>query len=131
MIEQTLSDLMQVDHVIRVNKDGTIEDDIPDVWAPEFTVETDEDGQILAEHDKAMIEEINHQGWQVLNGWSGQYQYSGPIMHRSEFVGGGLEAHIRETPGLYCVVTVETDDDDDEAAGWLICYRDEEDKDEE
>jgi hypothetical protein len=120
---QTLNEIMQFDHVIRVNADGTIDESVPGVHAPEFDVETDEDGQILDEHERAMIEEVRRQGWELLTGWTGQYAYSGPIMHASEFVGGGLEQHIRETPGLYCCVTIETDDDHDEAAGWAIAFR--------
>jgi hypothetical protein len=42
-------------------------------------------------------------------------------MHTSEFVGGGLEDHIRETPGSYAVVIVRCDDGED--AGWAVAYR--------
>lgn len=120
---QTLNDIMEPDHVIRVDEGGTISDNVPGVWAPEFQVGVNEDGQILDEHEKEMIEEVRRQGWELLSGWTGQHMYAGPIMHPSEFVGGRLEEHIRETPGFYCVIVVETDDDDDEPAGWAIAYR--------
>jgi hypothetical protein len=62
----------------------------------------------------------------LLDGFSGQYGYSGPIMHPSEFIGGGMERHIRETPGLYVAVVVtdlDVDDGDDDAVGWAVAYR--------
>jgi hypothetical protein len=49
--------------------------------------------------------------------------YHGIVMHSSEYIGGALETHIRETPGLWVAVTVETDDDDEQAAGWALAYR--------
>lgn len=121
-----LNDLMQFDHVIRVNSDGTVEDDIPDVWAPESAVGTDGDGSILAEHEQAWVESIQRQGWELMCGWSGAYLAGNTaIMHPSEFIGGGIAEHILENPGLYCAITVETVDDDEEAAGWAVCYRSE------
>jgi len=116
----TLNDLMQVDHVIRVDGDGCITD-ADGMYAPELMMETDDDGQILDSHERAYIDEVKRQGWDLLTGWTGQYSYHGPIMHSSEYVGGHLEDHIRETPGFYAVITVECDDD--EAAGWTIAYR--------
>jgi hypothetical protein len=45
-------------------------------------------------------------GWTLLSGFTGQDGYNGPVMHASEYVGGGLERHIRETPGYYVVLIV-------------------------
>lgn len=118
----SLDDIMSIDHVIRILPGGIIDDNVPGVWSPEVHIDTDDDGQILDAHEKTMIEELRAQGWEPLNGWSGQYSYSGPIMHASEYIGGGLEKHIRETPGFYVAVAVETDDADD-PAGWLCLYR--------
>lgn len=123
---QTLKAFMEIDHVICVEEGGRIHDDVTGVYAPEVTVETDSDGQILDEHDAQMIANVRSQGWELLNGWSGQYGYAGPIMHPSEFVGGDLEKHIRETPGVYVVTTVACEPNgwsDDEQAGWAIAYR--------
>jgi hypothetical protein len=120
MTNRTLNEIMEMDHVIRVRTDGTIDDHVTGEYAPEVNVNTDANGQISAADDAEMIAGIESQDWEVLNGWSGQYGYSGPIMHASEYVGGDLERHIRETPGLYCVSVVETLDDDDEPAGWII-----------
>lgn len=43
-------------------------------------------------------------GWELLTGFTCQYGYSGPGMHSSEYVGGGLAQHILDTPGLYTVL---------------------------
>jgi hypothetical protein len=125
--EQTLNDIMTFDQVIRVHPDGTIEDSVPGVDAPQLYMDTvdDECGSILPEHEADYIKQAEGQGWEILSGWTGQYGYSGICMHASEFVGGGLEDHIRETPGLYVVLTVDTDDEDGPTE-WVIAYRAEE-----
>lgn len=122
MTTQTLNAMMEFDHVIRVNADGSI-DDQTDAYAPEVRCGTDADGQILAEHEQDLVESVRSQGWSLLTGFTGQSGYRGPIMHPSEYVGGALEEAIRTTPGLYAVVMVNTDDDDDEPAGWAVVYR--------
>lgn len=121
---QTLNDLMQCDHVIRVREDGTIDDRVEGVWAPEVHIDTDEDGQITREHEQQMIRDVESEGWQLLTGWTGQYLSAhSPIMHPSEYIGGALEEHIRETPGLYAAVSVE--DGTEEGVGWAVAYREE------
>ena len=119
----TLNALMVTDHVVMVTPDGTVTDKgFTGIHAPEFHVDTDGYGSILAEHETDMIEMIRAQGWEVETGWTGQYSYSGPIMHPSEFIGGGLERHIRETPGYWvaCSVTMLGDEED---AGWVVMHR--------
>jgi hypothetical protein len=127
---RTLNDLMQFDHVVRVHPDGTVTDDVPDVWAPDLLMDTDGDGSILDEHEKDYTEQAQRQGWRLLTGWTGQDRYNGCIMHASEYVGGGLETHIRENPGLYVCITVKclptSEDGETECAGWAIAYRAEE-----
>ena len=64
--------------------------------------------------------------WELLSGLSGQYGYSGPHMHASEYIGGGLARHILETAGFY-VVTVVTPMPFDECEEadfdeWVIAY---------
>jgi len=121
---------MEIDHVIRVNHTGQvmpvplmssgIELEVvltnPDTWEWE---------------DEFSIPE----GWELLSGFSGQYSYSGPIMHNSEFVGGGLERHILETPGYWVAVVVEshcqyTQENcseesgcDCDPAGWAVAHK--------
>lgn len=115
-----LNSRMEFGHVIRVNSDGTV-DDVNDVHAPEVYAETDEDGQILTDDD--MIARTEQQGWIMLSGYTRQWQYSGPIMHPSEFIGDAIETDIMERPGLYVAVAVETLDDSESAAGWSLCYK--------
>lgn len=118
-----LDKIMEFDRVIRVNADGTVNANVPNVWAPEVYVGTDEDGQISDDDERTMISELRSHGWELLTGWTGQYSYNGPIMHPSEYVGGRLAEHILSTPGLYVVVAVETLDDNEESAGWAVAYR--------
>ena len=95
MRTMTLGDRMEFDHVIEVHPDGTITDR-PDVYAPE------------------LIGEDVWSGWELLNGFSGQDRYSGPIMHQSELIGGGLERYILETPGVYVALVSQCDHSDPE-----------------
>lgn len=92
-----LSNLMEFDHVIRV-QDGIAIDresngDRIKLYAPEcywqgFSNEHIEPGQ----------------AWELLNGYSGQHRYSGPIMHASEYIGGRMADDILATDGYYVTV---------------------------
>lgn len=125
----SLNDQMQFDHVIRITEDGTVED-APGEYAPEVVVECAEDdcGSITREAEAAMIAHVEAQGWELMTGYTGQYSYSGPIMHNSEFVGGRMETDIRETPGLYVVVEptgiyATEERDSSEAIGWVVARK--------
>lgn len=121
-----LNDVMEFDHVIRVHEDGTVTD-APSVYAPEFYLEADDDGQISDESEEIARDGLEINGWSLLRGYTGQYSYSGPIMHASEFIGGKLARDILETPGYYVAlvanVLTEDPDDDVEPAGWVVAYR--------
>ncbi len=101
-----LSNLMDFDTVIEVLESGRIIER-PDIYGPSLC-----------------DDELDTDGWTLLTGFSGQDSYPGPIMHNSEYIGGGLERHIRETPGIYVALisyyTPENDDDDTDAEGWAI-----------
>lgn len=117
-----LNTIMEFDHVVRVDGDGNVSDvDVP-FFAPEVVVETDADGSILGEHEAEMLRSIRAQGWDLLTGFTGQYSYNGPIMHSSEYIGGGLEKHILANPGYYVTVVVAVDLDDP-SPGWAVAYR--------
>ena len=113
----TLNEAMDFDSVIYSHGDGTVSD-AHSMYAPEVYTCEQEDG--------TWVEEAMDEPWELLNGFSGQYGYSGPHMHASEYIGGGLARHILETEGFY-VVTVVTpmpfneceDVDSDE---WAIAY---------
>ena len=147
-MERSLNDMMEFDHIVRVNPDGTVEDtDMPTgVIGAYFDLNVAPDGTDEFEMSA---------GWELLQGFTGQYGYNGPVMHSSEYVGGGLERHILETPGYYVVLIVNAleahvwqvsrmtgtttcercgllplDEDDmdstcqsDEPAGWAIAYK--------
>ena len=119
MADKTLNDIMEFEHVIEVHEDGTITDR-NDLYAPSLL-----DG------------ELDSSEWTMLSGFSGQDRYSGPIMHNSEYIGGGMEAYIRETPGVYVVVVsdysptcdkceadvhMEPSDLEDESKPWVLMH---------
>jgi hypothetical protein len=123
-MSDSLNKAMEFDHVIQVGPDGTVSDGPEGVYAPESVIETDDDGQIMPADETEWQESLSRQGWEVLSGYSSQDRYPGPIMHASESIGGALAGHIRETPGLWVAVTMETIDDSEDAAGWAVCHRD-------
>lgn len=111
-----LSALMDFDHVIRVHPDGTVSE--PDgIYAP---------GLYDDEMDTADAR------WKLMDGYSGQDRYSGPIMHESEFIGGRMAADVLANPGLYVALvgywTPEDEDDEDNLEGWAIAHLPENDR---
>lgn len=136
--------LMEFDHVVAVMPDGRVVDrderfQLLDVHAPEVVIDYDgpfDEAQISKQHDAGMVENLRTQGWEVLDGYSGQYSYSGPVMHTSEFIGGGLEDRIREEPGYWVAlaVSIHPGDDDPEhesnggngesdLVGWIVARK--------
>jgi hypothetical protein len=83
-----LSHLMDFDSPITVHEDGTVTHGPANVYAPDLT-----------------DDELSGEGWELFtHGYSGQHGYSGPIMHDSEFIGGGLARDILGQPGTYVAV---------------------------
>ncbi len=121
-----LNELMAPEHVIEVHPDGSVTDGPAGVYAPEVSVELDADGQMVSLNPNDI--QIDR-GWALLNGYSGQYGYRGPIMADAEYIGGGLERDIRSTPGVYVAVTVigvrpdGSSDTDDDIVGWAVARR--------
>lgn len=112
VIDRTgLSAHMDFDRVIVVHDDGTVSDS--DRYAPEVYAEDDGTTFLSA-------------GWELLNGYSGQYGYSGPVMHSSEFIGGRMADDILSEPGEYVALVVyglgdqAEDSDDDAPHGWAV-----------
>lgn len=127
MTEEGLDQLMEFGHTIHVHEDGTVTEDGP--RANEMLlVCLDSDGG-APDPDQADIDLSLGAGWSLLTGWTGQYGYRGPIMHASEYIGGGLARYILETPGYYCSVIVDGipedagEDVETESVGWAIAYR--------
>lgn len=87
-------------------------------------------------HDDATDIMIDGAGWSALTGLTGQYSYSGAVMHPSEYVGRGIAEHLAylaaDEPCTFVLVVCEVlpeDDadagaDDPEPAGWCILMRD-------
>lgn len=118
-----LSEFMEFDRVIRSNGDGTFEH-VPGVYAPEVNL-------IETESGTWELEELSG-GWTFLIGFSGQDGYGGPLLHTSEYIGGGLAEHIAKVPGLYAVVAAFPlpldDDDDSDPDSWVVVYREDDGK---
>lgn len=117
-----LNDVMEFDHVIRVNEDGTVSEPVPDVWAPELHAVSDDTGQHTAETDPDLKQQAADAGWELESGWTGQYCYHGVCMHASEYIGGRLARHILATPGYWVAVAVY-EDDDSGPDSWALAYR--------
>ena len=113
----TLNDVMEMDHVIRVHPDGTVSDHVEGEYAPEcYWVEG------AAPYDL----EGYSDDWTPHTGASNQQGYSGPIMHASEYIAGGLARHILSTPGLWVATTAEDMDDPENPAGWVLFFKESE-----
>lgn len=103
-----LNALMEFDHVIGVQPDGSANDGYDGVYAPTLF-----DG------------ELDDSRWEFFStGYTGQYGYRGPIMHNSEFIGGRLAEDILAAPGIYCAVvaywSAGEGEDHDTIEGWAI-----------
>lgn len=98
---KTLNDYMEFDHVVVVHDDGSVTD-AEGVYAPEL-----------------YGDELMSDQWSLLDGFSGQHGYSGPLMHQSEYIGGGMERYILENPGTY-VALVSVDPDGDDPTEWAV-----------
>lgn len=96
-----LNTVMSFDHVIRVWSDGTVSEP-RDVWAPEL-----HDGKVEG-------------SWELMNGYSGQYGYSGPCMQASECIEGHMARDILAAPGWYVAVYETSEDNSD--AEWAVAY---------
>ena len=111
--QKPLNEIMEFDHVVTVHPDGSVTDGpkglhVPELWEGEL------EGEI---------------NWELLTGFSNQSshkgRYLGPIMHDSEFIGGGLEDYIRDNPGIYVAIISNYFVDEDpngetEVSGWAV-----------
>ena len=98
---ENLNNVMEFDHVIEVKADGTVADVEESFYFDVTTYQQEgQEGHWETSYDLP-------EGWHVMNGYSGQHGYSGPDMHRSEYIGGRMARDILETPGLYVALVVE------------------------
>lgn len=118
-----LNDVMEFDHVIQVHDDGTVT--VPDgIYAPELHLFLDENGQVDADADADLQDQAAP--FSLETGWTGQHGYSGPMMHQSEFIGGGMASYILETPGYWVTVYPSYSSADENAYhepdSWCVAY---------
>lgn len=123
-MDKPLNEIMEFDSILQVCKSGIL------INRPDMSIYAD----LNVASDGTDEFELSD-GWTLLSGFTGQYSYNGPVLHPSEFIGGGLERHIRETPGYYVALVVEgrcdygtTECDvergcDCEPAGWAVAYK--------
>lgn len=111
---RTLNAVMEFDRVVQVHSDGSVTNGPSNAYAPE-----------VYWHTANRIEQGD--GWELMNGYSGQQSYRGPVMHPSEFIGGSMADDILSTPGLYVAVVVKDLDnateDETSEVGWAVAYR--------
>lgn len=122
----TLDAAVDWDCPFEVLADGRILPRVPEVYAPDVCLTGDADGSVL-ETDADMTAELARQGWAPVTGYSGQDRYSGPVMHASESLGGGMARDVLAAPGVYVLTAAEVLEDDgelsDTPAGWLLLRR--------
>lgn len=116
-MSKTLNDIMELDAVVEIGPDGEPTERL-DLHAPDVYQELDDEGSAIGEPTVGG-------DWELLTGFTGQYGYRGAALHSSEYVGGGLERHIRANPGLYVATTVtylgpEEEYDPD---SWVVAFR--------
>lgn len=113
---------MEFDCPVQVHADRSVTI-AQEIYAPEIYVDCDSDGQISNEHESTMVEYVRSQGWELMTGYTGQYSYSGPVMHSSEYIGGRIAEAILSEPGIYVSLAVEILDDSEEPAGWVVAKK--------
>lgn len=106
----SLNNIMQFDHVIEVTASGDIVERA-DLYAPEVSTSG---GDLYMSPASE---------WRLMDGYSGQQGYAGPVMHSSESIGGRLESDIRENAGVYVAVVVSDLESEEIPAGWAVAYR--------
>jgi hypothetical protein len=122
---ETLNSVMEFGHLIQVHDDGTVTEPWLLITPETVYQELDSDGQCIDNEVHDLPD-----GWSLMNGYSGQCGYSGPVMHTSEFIGGRMADDILSTPGFYVAVAVDgllpegADDDEDTNIGWAVARKD-------
>lgn len=82
-----LNNVVEFDQVWEVLPGGVVVDGPADLYAP--TVYDDE---------------CDTAGWELVDGYSGKYGYTGSVMHESETFSGYMARDTINTPGIYALV---------------------------
>lgn len=114
MRNQPLNDLMDFTAVVYSDGSGTVYEVEP--YGPSVPldrnvneslyitgIDGDDPDTLTTEEQRKIF------GGELLRGFTGQYSYNGVCNHPSEYIGGGLETHIRETKGYYYAVIFESE----------------------
>lgn len=103
-----LNDLVEFDEVFTIS-DGHL------------TLDHSEYGPMVY-HDEVNDYLIDSDQWEAWSqGRTGQWGYNGPILHASEFLGGGMARDLLEDEGTYVLCLVEDHLDGLACpAGWII-----------
>jgi hypothetical protein len=109
----TLNSEMPFDHVVRVT-DGVLTAE-PDIHAPELR------------WSNGHVEMDPAEGWVLMDGYSGQFRYGGPIMHESEYIGGRMADDILARDGVFVALVChdydEATEDEMPTCGWAVAIR--------
>lgn len=120
-----LNKIMEMDHVILINSDGTVTPHT-DKYGPEVTVEVDADGQYIGTRDDhgrlTWNVDVSGDHWELMSGWALDGGGRDVIMHPSQYIGGDLAREIMATPGYWVAVMVQPDNGE-EAEGWAVAWR--------
>lgn len=109
---ETLTHKVDFDSPFRVNEDGTISRGIG-IYAPEQIMGDEIDDK---DRKKLVYDFPGYPQWELISGFSGQDSYAGPVMHNSEYLGGGMAEYVLENPGVYCLLAVSWDPEEDQDA---------------
>lgn len=75
--------------------------------------------------------ELDSSDWRLWSyGYSGQWNYAGPILHNSEYLGGGMLRDLLAEPGIYVMLVClwNSEEDGIDVEGWAIAKLKESDR---
>jgi len=131
----SLREMMDHDHVVEVGHGGAVRvlpyGESPCVPEIDLDANWDEHGDphVHPDHERGFVGAMRAKGWDVFEGRVSHGVYLGPIIHDTYYIGGALEEIIRDRPGFWVRVSVETfppDGGESAAAGWALLHRESE-----
>lgn len=119
---EELSEMMDLGRVIQVAPNGAF----PALNGLGLSKAPEEVQYVDLDADGGAPDPVAPAGWEYLKGFTGQYGYSGSVMHSSEYMGGRIADHILDNPGFYAVVEIdvwpEDESTDAEPVGWGVLH---------
>src|SRR5699024_11906394 len=111
--EMPLNAMVEWDSAFRVNPNGT----------GDTGVESAAANSLMTIAENTCADEFDDVP-EAVTGHSGQHGYSGPIMHPSEQLGGGMASDVLDSPGTYMLTEAQDLDDRENLARWGLRRRD-------